>query len=214
EGIVSSEWAPAAKRTAGRRRGGHIKRCFWPSPPVRCTRRHCDSGVGHGPDKGDGPCTRVRDGSRKDGSRMNRSVLAREVGGAIDEGWAGSRPGLDRAFRAASRHSRYVRFLRVALPASVAVAAIAIALATWFSPARLLAKLPTGGSLGSVGISGSRVTMALPRLEGYTRDARPYQLTAKSAAQDLLKPDNVELSEIRTKMETADKAVVEMTAVT
>ena len=146
---------------------------------------------------------------------MNRSVLAREVDGAINEGWAGfSRPGLDRAFRAAARHSRYVRFLRVAVPVLIAAVVVAVSLATWFSPTRLLAKLPTGGSLGSVGISGSKVTMALPRLEGYTRDARPYQLTAKTAAQDLLKPDNVELSEIRTKMETADKAVVEMTAAT
>jgi len=146
---------------------------------------------------------------------MNRSVLAREVDGAINEGWAGfSRPGLDRAFRAAARHSRYVRFLRVAVPVLIAAVVVAVSLATWFSPTRLLAKLPTGGSLGSVGISGSKVTMALPRLEGYTRDSRPYQLTAKTAAQDLLKPDNVELSEIRTKMETADKAVVEMTAAT
>ena len=146
---------------------------------------------------------------------MNRSVLAREVDGAVDEGWAGvSRPGLDHAFRAARRHSRYVRLLRVAVPALVAAAVIALSAATWFSPARLLAKLPTGGSLGSVGISGSKITMQLPRLEGYTRDSRPYQLTAKTAAQDLLKPDNVELSEIRTKMETADKAIVEMTAAT
>jgi lipopolysaccharide export system protein LptC len=145
---------------------------------------------------------------------MNRSVLAREVG-TINEGWVGfSRPGLDRAFRGARRHSRLVRLLRVAVPALVAVAVVALAAATWFSPTRLLAKLPTGGSLGSVGISGTKVTMALPRLEGYTRDARPYQMTAKTAAQDLLKPDNVELSEIRTKMETADKAVVEMTAAT
>ena len=146
---------------------------------------------------------------------MNRSVLAREIDGAVSEGWAGfSRPGLDRAFRAAARHSGYVRFLRVAVPLLVAVAVVGVALATWFSPTRLLAKLPTGGSLGTVGISGSKVTMALPRLEGYTRDARPYQMTAKTAAQDLLKPDNVELNEIRTKMETADKAVVEMTAAT
>jgi lipopolysaccharide export system protein LptC len=146
---------------------------------------------------------------------MNRSVLAREVGGAIDEGWAGfSRPGLDRAFRAAARHSRYVRFLRVALPASIAAAAVALSLASWFSPTRLLSKLPTGASLGSVGISGTKITMALPRMEGYTRDARPYQLSAKTALQDLLKPDNMELTEIHTKMETGDRAVVEMTAAT
>jgi lipopolysaccharide export system protein LptC len=104
--------------------------------------------------------------------------------------------------------------LRVAVPTLVAATVVAVAAATWFSPTRLLAKLPTGGSLGSVGISGSKVTMALPRLEGYTRDARPYLLTAKTALQDLLKPDNVELTDIHTKMETADKAVVEMTAAT
>jgi lipopolysaccharide export system protein LptC len=146
---------------------------------------------------------------------MNRSVLAREVDDAGTEGWAGfSRPGLDRAFRAAARHSRYVRLLRVAVPVLVAAAVVAVSLATWFSPTRLLAKLPTGGSLSSVGISGSKITMELPRLEGYTRDSRPYQLTAKTAAQDLLKPDNVELTDIHTKMETTDKAVVEMTAAT
>jgi lipopolysaccharide export system protein LptC len=146
---------------------------------------------------------------------MNRSILAREVDGAFDEGWAGfTRPGLDRAFRAAARHSRVVRFLRAAVPALVAAVVVAVALSSWFSPGRVLAKLPTGGSLGSLGISGTKVTMALPRLEGYTRDARPYQMTAKTALQDLLKPDNVELTEIRTKMETAEKAVVEMTAAT
>ena len=146
---------------------------------------------------------------------MNRSILAREMDDAVGEGWAGfNRPGLERAFRKAARHSRVVRLLRVAVPALVMVGVVALGLATWFSPTRLLAKLPARGSLSSVGISGTKVTMALPRLEGYTRDARPYQMTAKTAAQDLLKPDNVELSEIRTKMETADKAVVEMTAAT
>jgi len=143
---------------------------------------------------------------------MNRSVLAMELEDAAS-GWTGSsRPGLDRAFRAAARHSHVVRFLRLAVPVLVAVGIVAIALAQWFNPTRLMAKLPTGGSLGAVGISGTKITMSLPRLEGYTRDARPYVLTAKSALQDLLKPDNVELSEIHTKMETADKAVVEMTA--
>jgi lipopolysaccharide export system protein LptC len=144
---------------------------------------------------------------------MNRSVLAVEVDDAVGGGWTGfTRPGLDRAFRAAARHSRHVRLLRVAVPVMVAAGIAVVLVGMWFSPARMLPNLPTGGSLGSVGISGSKITMALPRLEGYTRDARPYQMTAKTAAQDLLKPDNVELTEIHTKMETADKAAVEMTA--
>src|SRR6201998_3035169 len=143
---------------------------------------------------------------------MNRSVLAMELEDTAS-GWTGaSRPGLDRAFRAAARHSRVVRFLRLAVPTLAAAGLVGVFLAHWFSPTRLLAQLPTGGSLGAVGISGTKITMSLPRLEGYTRDARPYVMTAKTAQQDLLKPDNVELTEIRTKMETADKAVVEMTA--
>jgi lipopolysaccharide export system protein LptC len=144
---------------------------------------------------------------------MNRSVLAMELDDGGAQGWVGSsRAGLERAFRAAARHSRLVRFLRIAIPALVALAFGAVAVSTWFSPARLLPNLPTGGSLGSIGISGSKITMQLPRLEGYTRDGRPYQLTAKTAIQDLLKPDNVEMGEIHTKMQMGDKAVVEMSA--
>ena len=146
---------------------------------------------------------------------MNRSVLAMELNEGSAPGWTGfSRPGLDRAFRTAARHSRFVRVMRVAVPAFVVVVVAAVSVASFFSPARLLPNLPTGGSLASVGISGSKITMQLPRLEGYTRDARPYQMTAKTAAQDLLKPDNVEMSEIHTKMEMGDKAVVEMSAAT
>jgi lipopolysaccharide export system protein LptC len=146
---------------------------------------------------------------------MNRSVLAMELNEGGAQGWVGSsRPGLERAFRTAARHSRLVRFLRLAVPASVVAVVAAVSVASLFSPARLLPKLPTGASLASVGISGSKITMQLPRLEGYTRDARPYQMTAQTAAQDLLKPDNVEMSQIHTKMEMGDKAVVEMTAAT
>jgi lipopolysaccharide export system protein LptC len=144
---------------------------------------------------------------------MNRSTLAMEAEETALHGWtASSRTGLERAFRVAARHSRHVRFLRIAVPALVAAVIVALALATWFSPARLLARLPTGGSLSSMGISGTTITMELPRLEGYTRDARPYVLTAKSAAQDLTKPDRVELTELHAKMETAEKSVVEMSA--
>jgi lipopolysaccharide export system protein LptC len=143
---------------------------------------------------------------------MNRSVLAMELNEGA-HGWASSsRPGLDRAFRTAARHSRLVRFLRLAVPVSVVVVVAAVSVSSLFSPALLLPKLPAHGSLASVGISGSTIIMQLPRLEGFTRDARPYQMTAKTAAQDLLKPDNVEMNEIHTKMEMGDKAVVEMSA--
>jgi lipopolysaccharide export system protein LptC len=141
---------------------------------------------------------------------MNRAILAIPAEEVAEPAWtAPNRTALDRTFRAAARHSRHVRILRLAVPAAVAVGILGMALAAWFNPSRLLAKLPTGTALG---ISGTKITMELPRLEGFTRDARPYLLTAKTAAQDLLHPDRMELNEIHAKMETPDRATVEMSA--
>jgi lipopolysaccharide export system protein LptC len=142
---------------------------------------------------------------------MNRSIFATQVEDVSGEGWTASRrAGFDRAFRAAARHSRRVRVLRVAVPTAVALGAVALALVSWLNPGRVLARLPTGAALA---ISGTKITMELPRLAGYTRDSRPYVLTAKSAAQDLTQPDRMELNDIHAKMETPDKAIMEMSAV-
>jgi len=158
--------------------------------------------------------TSAVDSAANGGLRMNRSILATEVEDTGPHGWTAShRAGLDRVFRGAARHSRRVRFLRIAVPVVVAAGILAVSLAAWFSPAHLMAKLPTNASLSSLGISGTTIIMELPRLEGYTRDARPYVMVAKTAAQDLTKPDRVELSDLHAKMETADKGMVEMTAV-
>ena len=54
--------------------------------------------------------------------------------------------------------------------------------------------------------------MEAPKLSGYTRDQRWYEMNAKSAAQDITKPDMVELPEIRAKIETADKSTIFLSA--
>jgi lipopolysaccharide export system protein LptC len=117
----------------------------------------------------------------------------------------------ERAFRAAVRHSRLVRVLRVAIPLVVLLLFAAAMLATWFNPFRMLAKLPVG--FGDLVVSGTRITMEQPRLSGYTRDARAYELTARAAAQDVTKPDLVELQDIHAKIEMQDKTLMEMSAV-
>ena len=114
------------------------------------------------------------------------------------------------AFRAAKRHSRRVRFLRIALPASIAVILAAIVGLTFFNPFRILAKLPLDP--GKVVISGTTVTMASPKVAGFTRDARAYDLSARAASQDLLKPNLLSLQDLRAKIELQDKAQVDMTA--
>jgi lipopolysaccharide export system protein LptC len=120
-----------------------------------------------------------------------------------------SRADFDRAFRTAARHSNRVRLLRVALPVTMVFVVLAVALAAWLNPLRLI-KLP--GVAGTLGISGTRVTMQLPRLSGFTRDSRAYEMTAQTADQDLARPEAVELKGIAARVQMQDQTTVEMSA--
>jgi lipopolysaccharide export system protein LptC len=125
---------------------------------------------------------------------------------------AAGRVASDRAFRGARRHSRYVRLLRIVLPAAIAIVGVVVAAATWLNPLSLLRELPV--EFGNLVVSGTKITMEAPRLAGYTRDSRAYEVSARAAAQDITKPDMVELREIRAKIDMQDKSVMEMVAAT
>jgi len=116
-------------------------------------------------------------------------------------------------FRAAVRHSRRVRFLRVAVPAAVVVAvAGGLAVAALLKPLRALTSAPV--DVGSLVVSGTKIMMQQPRIAGFTRDNRRYDMTAQAAGQDLTKPDLVELHGINATMEMKDRVVFETTAKT
>lgn len=125
--------------------------------------------------------------------------------------WTMSRNDSERAFRSARRHSRRVRVLRVAVPGAVVFVFLGVALVAWLNPLAMLGKLPV--DVSDLIVSGSKITMQQPRLAGFTRDARAYELTAATAAQDLTRPDIVELNNIRAKVQMQDKSTMEMTAV-
>ncbi len=116
----------------------------------------------------------------------------------------------DARFAVAARHSRRVRFLRKAVPAAVVGALLMIALASIFNPFRILAKLPL--EVDNLVVSGTRITMESPHLAGFTPDKRPYELWAKTATQDVTKPTNVELKELRAKVQMEDKSGLTMDA--
>jgi lipopolysaccharide export system protein LptC len=105
-----------------------------------------------------------------------------------------------------------VRFLRVAVPAGVALGLAVVVLFTWFNPWKVLAKLPNAS--GRLALSGTKIIMDAPRLTGYTRDGRGYEVTAQRAAQDITRPDILELYNIRGKLAQADSSAVELTAAT
>jgi lipopolysaccharide export system protein LptC len=110
----------------------------------------------------------------------------------------------EREFRNARRHSRWVRRLRIAIPTAVAVTFGLYVLSAWLNPLTALSRLPSGKLV----VSGTRITMDLPKLAGFTRDGRSYELTASAAAQDLRRPHFIELKEVRAKVELVDGSVV------
>ena len=126
--------------------------------------------------------------------------------------WTTGRHYSGRSYRAARRHSRMVRILRIAVPLAVVGGLAIVTLVTLTNPLRMIAKLPI--DVGDLIVSGTKVTMEQPRLSGFTSDARAYQLTADAAAQDLTKPDIVELRNINAKVGMQDQSTMHLSAVT
>jgi lipopolysaccharide export system protein LptC len=143
---------------------------------------------------------------------MSRVITAKADPQTAHAYWTMSRGDGEQTFRAAQRHSRMVRILRVAIPLAVLIGVIGISLITYFNPLRMLTSLPI--NINDLVVSGSKITMEQPRLSGFTRDQRAYEFTADAAAQDLTRPNIVELRNIHAKVEMQDKGTMEMTAVT
>lgn len=102
------------------------------------------------------------------------------------------------AFRAARRHSRVVRLFRKAIPVCAILALGVFVLGPILNPFSTIGGL----SMGPISLSGSKVTMEKPKLTGFRKDNRPYEVTAISAAQDIRKPNVVELNMMNARLET------------
>ena len=140
---------------------------------------------------------------------MTRPITATDIN--ADGRWTASRRSdVDRAVRVAGRHSRLVRVGRIGLPAAVIIGLIGFMLFNYFKPMQMLDRLPT--MTGKLAVQGSKITMELPRIAGFTRDSRAYELTAESAVQDITTPDVVELLNLRASIEMQDKDVVKLVA--
>lgn len=109
-------------------------------------------------------------------------------------------PRRSRTFAAARRHSRLVRLLRVAIPAGSVLAVALLVAWSMFNP---LSRIP-GLSVGPITMSGSKVAMESPRLTGFRKDNRPYEVTATVAYQDIRKPNVIELKEMKAKLAMDD----------
>jgi lipopolysaccharide export system protein LptC len=120
-----------------------------------------------------------------------------------------SRGDIEPTYRAALRHSRHVWWLRIGVPTGLAIVLLGVIGANYMPPIGGL-RLP--GELGKLVIKGTKITMQQPRLTGFTNDSRAYEFSADAAAQDITKPDFIELHDLHAKMEMQDKSTVDMSA--
>jgi lipopolysaccharide export system protein LptC len=109
----------------------------------------------------------------------------------------------------AVRHSaRVLRLRRLILWAvGVIVGVLLVGLAL-----HALRSLPIDLTFARVGLSGSRITIETPKLVGYRKDGRPYELRAKVASQDMTTPDIYDLDEMEVRMENKNNSFVILTS--
>jgi lipopolysaccharide export system protein LptC len=141
---------------------------------------------------------------------MDRVITAKTDVHTARAYWTMTRSDSERAFRAARRHSRWVRLLRIAIPFVVLSGLGFTAMVSYFNPLRMLTDLPIG--IDNVVVSGSKITMEKPRVSGYTHDGRAYDMSAIAAKQDLTKPDVVELHNLNAKLQMEDKSALQLLA--
>jgi lipopolysaccharide export system protein LptC len=113
------------------------------------------------------------------------------------------------AFAVAARHSRRVRFLRRAIPLGCAGAVSLSAMWAVLAPyTRSIANV----SIGPVNLSGTKVTMEAPKLSGFRKDQKAYEVTAREAVQDVRKPTLIELNDLRANLETDPRQFARLSA--
>lgn len=114
-----------------------------------------------------------------------------------------------RAFDEAMRHSRRVRFLRKAIPITIVGTLTLMLVARVYNPFR--SSIPDV-QVSSVGVSGSKLTMEMPKLSGFKKDNKAYEMTASAASQDIKSPSIVELTEPTARIEMQKGSWVRLTA--
>ncbi|RAI35443.1 LPS export ABC transporter periplasmic protein LptC [Rhodoplanes roseus] len=100
--------------------------------------------------------------------------------------------------------------MRVAIPVGIAVSCGVLVVAVFFNPFQ---QADAAIDPGKLVVSGTKITMELPRLAGFTNDQKPYELTAQAASQDLANPGLLELKELKAQVQTDDQGAITVTAV-
>jgi len=110
----------------------------------------------------------------------------------------------------AVRHSSRIRFLRRVLPVLALLILGLAGFIAWLDPFRIVRDLPL--DVMKLSIQGNKLVMDAPKLSGFTKDGRGYNITATAAAQDLTKTNIVELEGIKANFALTNNGMTELTA--
>jgi len=113
------------------------------------------------------------------------------------------------AFPDALRHSARVTRLRRWILWGTGSVVTAVGLGLLVSSLRFL---PVDLNLKRVALQGTRITIESPKLVGYRKDGRPYEIRARVGVQDISTPDLVELEGLDVRVENAQQNSVALTA--
>lgn len=109
-------------------------------------------------------------------------------------------------FHAAERHSVRVKVLKTALPVAAIAVAIAFSWFTFFATPVSTVKVQLGD-----GESG-KLVMKSPHLNGFTKENRPYSMTAEKATQDAKNSGTIILEGIAAELPVGEKDVAAIKA--
>jgi lipopolysaccharide export system protein LptC len=113
------------------------------------------------------------------------------------------------AYDKAMRHSRKVRFLRRLIP--VACVAGLVGPIAWGIVSPFASSIPDV-KVGAISVSGSKITMESPRLSGFKKDQKSYEVTAFEAIQDIKQPTVIELNKLTARMEQEKNSFARLTS--
>ena len=114
------------------------------------------------------------------------------------------------AYDKAIRHSHKVRFLRRFIP--VACVAGLVGPIAWGVISPFARSIPDV-KVGAISVSGSKITMESPRLSGFKKDQKAYEVTAFEAIQDIKQPTVIELNKLSARMEQEKNSYAHLTSV-
>ncbi|MBM3636553.1 MAG: LPS export ABC transporter periplasmic protein LptC [Alphaproteobacteria bacterium] len=113
------------------------------------------------------------------------------------------------AFKAAWRHTRWVKFLRIAIPVLALLGSLGPVLFVFFEP---LKTLPADIDVGSLNLDGSKITMDRANLKGFKDGDLPFTITADQAIQDVSTPYIVDLNGLKADVTMPDRSLAKITA--